>query len=164
MARGRCYRCQLQKGPALGPCHPRDRRRLNPCQDSDARVPKASRSDASVASALAADLAGLHNADAGGMARLRDPARHRWRCGELPVRSGRGGESAQAPTWPEGPKEGSRRPARRGSPVVASQLRATPAPPAVSGCLARRYPGAVASRIRRAERALEDVEQVVTNR
>ena len=49
---------------------------MNPCQDSAARVPKASRSDASVASALAADLAGLHDAGAGGMARVRDPARY----------------------------------------------------------------------------------------
>ena len=59
----------------VGPCHSSDRCPVNPCQDSGARVPKASRSDASVASALAADLAGLHDAGAGRMARRRDPAR-----------------------------------------------------------------------------------------
>ena len=41
----------------------------------------------------------------------------------------RGGQCALAPTWPEGPKEGSRRPARHGFPRAAHQLRAGAAPP-----------------------------------
>jgi len=40
---------------------------------------------------------------------------------------GRGDECAPAPTWPEGPKEGSRRPGAPRS-LVASQLRAEAAP------------------------------------
>ena len=46
---------------------------------------------------------------------------------------GRGVECAPAPTWPEGPKEGSRRP-RATVPLAASQLRADAAPPTVSAC------------------------------
>jgi hypothetical protein len=59
---------------------------------------------------------------------------------------GRGGKCVPAPTWPEGPKEGSRRPALHGDPwrPVGCGLGAARRL-AVSDCLARRYAGAVAS-------------------
>ena len=162
--RGGCYRWWLQARPEFGPCHPSDWRPVNPCQDSAARVPKASRSDASVASALAADLAGLHDAGAGGMACLRDSARHCRCCGELPERWLAGDECSPAPTWPARAK--GRQPAPGASRFPPGGR------PAAGGCCAA-FESAVGSRgaipvrrpatVRRAPRALEYVEKVITS-
>jgi hypothetical protein len=112
--------------PGLGSDHSSDRRRLNPCQDSRSRW--SARSEARTYD-LDRDLAGLHNASAGGMGRLRDLARHRWRCGELPRRSAAGVSARRRRRGPLGPKSGRRRPAWHGFPLAASQLRAGTAPP-----------------------------------
>jgi hypothetical protein len=101
---------------------------VNPCQDSAARVPKASRSDASVASALAADLAGLHDTGAGGMARRRDPRASADVAASCPSGGPAGVSARRRRRGPPGPKEGSRRPARHGFPLEADQLRADAAP------------------------------------
>jgi hypothetical protein len=75
---------------------------------------------------------------------------------------GRGGEYTLAPTWPGGPKEGSRRPARHAVPPGGQ-------PAAGGSCAALRQglPRAALSRcggqlVWRAPRALEDVENFVT--
>jgi len=96
--------------------------------------------------------------------RLRDPARHRWRNGGLPVRSAAGVSARRRRRGPPGPKEGSQRPARHDSPWRPASCGPVLRRYAVSGCLARRYPGAAADPIRRAERALEYVEKVLTDR
>jgi hypothetical protein len=98
---------------------------------------------------------------AGGMAppATRAPLLTLWRTAQPDIR---GVGCAPAPTWPEGPKEGSRRPACHGS-LMASQLWADAAPhhsqrgrrAAISH---DRRPGPA----RRARRALEDVEKVIT--
>ena len=110
-------------------------------------------------------LQGFTMRNAGGMAQLRDPARHRWRSGALPVRSGRGGECAQAPTWPARAKGRQPAPGAARLPLMASQL--------FGGCCAA-FQSVIASRgaipvrwpalARRAPRALEDVERIVTSR
>jgi len=145
---------------ALRSGHPSDRRPLNPCQDSGARVPLGSHSDASAASALARDLAGLQDAGAGGMAPLQAAPPMTWRRAARAV--GRGVEFASAPTWPGGPKEGSRRPARHGS-LAASQLRAELAPlHSQRRCRAALLHGGRPATARRARRALEAVQKVLT--
>jgi hypothetical protein len=87
-------------------------------------LPGAKRRDATVGSALAADLARLQDRGAGGMAPLapRAPPLALWRAARA---VGRGVELRRR--GPKGPKEGSRRPERHG-PLAASQLRADAAP------------------------------------
>jgi hypothetical protein len=113
--RGGCYRNQLQRQPALGGCHPFDRRPLNPCAHSG---PEARRDGAATRAQRA-----LLTASTQGF-RMRAP--EGWpllqhRAPPLTLRRvarafGCGVECAPAPTWPGEPKEGSRRPARHGPP------------------------------------------------
>jgi hypothetical protein len=97
------------------------------------------------------------------MARLaaRAPTLTLWRVARA---VGRGAVCASAPTWPEGPKEGSRRPARHGPrrPPSCGRMQRQPAPSAYRArrlCTNGGPPPA-----RRASRALEVVERVLTAR
>jgi hypothetical protein len=147
---------------ALGPGHPSDWRLLNPCQDSGARVPQGSRSDASAASALARDLAGLQDAGAGGMAACVA------RAPPLPLRRGghavgRGGELCADADVARRAK------GRQSAPGAARSPGGQPATggcrrPTVSAAIARRFCMSRRSApARRALRALEVVEKVLTS-
>ena len=117
-----CYRSQQQTLAALGPGHPSDWRRLNPCQDSGARVARSAIADAPEARPCPRSCK-ASGSGAGGMARscsARAVADVAARC---PDGGGPGTDCATAPTCPEGAKEGSRRPGAPAIPGYASQLR-----------------------------------------
>jgi hypothetical protein len=77
---------------------------------------------------------------------------------------GRGGERALTPTWPEGPKEGSRRPALRGCPWRPASCGRVLRRLAVSGSARGAIPVRWPAPARRAPRALEDVRKALTAR
>ena len=89
-------------------------------------------------------------------------AHHRTRYGAFARVVGRGVECVPAPTWPEGPKEGSRRPARRvplgGQPTTGGS---SAGPPSAHRCAALLH-GQRPAPARRAPRAFKDVEIVIT--
>jgi hypothetical protein len=98
---------------------------LNPCQDSRSRW---SAHSAARTCDLDRDLAGLHNAGAGGMARsvtLHATADVAASCRAI----FRGVSARQRRRGPRGPKEGGQRPGASRLPVAVSQLRADVAPP-----------------------------------
>jgi hypothetical protein len=97
------------------------------------------------------------------MACLRDPAHRRRRCGDVSARSA-ADECASAPTWPEGPKEGSRRLAPHGGPWRPASCGRSLRRCQSAVHLARHYPVRWPAATRRAPRALEAVEKVLTDR
>jgi len=108
--------------------------------------------------ALARDLARLQDRAPEGWPRLQPRAALLTLRRSARAADRRGGECAPAPTWPEGPKEGSRRPGASRSPPVASQSWAEAAP--LDSRRRRRAAlshGRRPAPARRAERALEVV-------
>jgi hypothetical protein len=115
--------------------------------------------------ALDGALARLKTGPPGGWQRLRGARLPLTRCGAQPVPLAAGASSAPTPPWPGGPKSGTRRPACEGSQVDADQLPGGSCAVARSALLPR---GAgltcAGGRARRALRALEAVEKVLTDR
>jgi hypothetical protein len=121
--------------PASSPGHPSDRRPLNPCQDSGARVCAQRRA---IGAPLPLILTGLQDAGAGGMALLAA------RALPLTLRRvaravGRGVECAPAPTWPEGAKGRQPAPGAPQSPRTQASCRRLLRRLTVSACGARRF-------------------------
>ena len=146
----------------LGPCHPSNGRQSQP---GKIRYKGGRRPSRVTRSALVCDLARLHTRTPGGWPALAVRAPGADRCGAQPVRPGCRTGSAPTPPWPEGPKSGWRHPGARRPPEEAHSV--TGGSRAASGSAPSPHsalPGAVASRVRRAPRALEDVEKVLTAR
>lgn len=135
---------------------------LNPCQDSRSRVPKGSLATRR-GRALDRDLAGLQDEAPGGMATSCSSRTSADPYGGMSAGSAAGVECAPAPTWPEGPKIGSRRPAHHGPPsngdlVTDGSCAVLRSARSTRGAYQDRRPAPA----RRAPRALEDVEKVLT--
>jgi hypothetical protein len=115
-------------------------------------------------SALDRDLARFKTGALGGWPPGTRRAPRLSRRGAQLARLVSGAWSAPTPPWPEGPKSGTRRPALKvprlsltGCPRMLRRL-------GVSAFRARRGLRSAASQVRRAPRALEDVEKVLTGK
>jgi len=153
-------------GSALGLGHPSDRRPLNPSRAQRFQRPEgiAQRRERSERF-LTASTQGFRMRAAGGMALFAAPRAIADVVVSSPVRSDPGGECASAPTWPRRakgrqPAPGASRVPRNGQPAQRAGRKRRPqsAPPS-RGAFACREAQPPA---RRAPRALEDVEKVLT--
>ena len=137
-----CVRPRLRSGPATTPVHPSDRRQPEPGKITRKGGRRPSRV---TRSALAGDLARLHNGAPGGWSALAARAPGADRCGAQPVRRAAGQVARRRRRGPEGLSAAGGAQARNvppeGPPGDRRELRRV----RVSAAVARRLPGLVAS-------------------
>ena len=137
----------------LAPGHPSDRRRgtLGKISRKGGRRPSRV-----TRSAFAGDLARLHTGAPGGCPAFAVRAPGADRCGARPVRRAAGTACAPTPPWPGGPKSGKRRPGAQRLPErPAGVIGGSSAASGLASSSRGADPKAVASRVRRAPRALD---------
>jgi hypothetical protein len=150
----------FRRPPASG--HPSDRRQPKPGKITRKGGRRPSRV---TRSALAGDLPRFHTGAPGGWPALAARAPGADRYGAAPVRRAAGTTRAPTPPWPGGPKSGRRRPGaqlspQRPRPMTGGSCAAPRSAPSARGAYQQRWPAGA----RRAPRALEAVEKVLTTR